>query len=1010
MKKRMLSIILALLMLIANLRVYASGGMLGSGTQDDPYIIKTKDDLLSLQDSTLSGKYYKLNNDIDFNGEEMQPIKSFGDAVFDGQKHKISNIKITGTKYSALFSTLSKNAEIKNLVIENATVTVTSPDLSYGNAVLVGKITGSSKITNCGVEGGSISTTSSSGFIAGGLLGYVNSQTEIDGCYSTAKIIGNTSMSTTIGGLIGKTNDKVTVSNSYVISDIENKEDNKAGGFIGYQYTLYQVNVENCYCVTNFSNEAYAFSYFYGSYTKYSFENCYYDGDVCNKIIDNGKTGITKKTSNEMKMLSDTLGESFKSDVTLNDGYPSLSWQKSKGPQNITLNVSPSDAEVSLFDGENSKISHFSYSDGKYIWEKKEGTFTYSVSKEGYETVTGNINAGEEISLTLKPVYNVTFNSNTDITLVLKDESNNIITPKSNLSYLLKNGEYSYEASAEGYKTLNGKVTVENKNVTEELVLEKLYNLKFTVDVSDCDVVLKDNEGNTVNPTESNEFSVTNGEYTYSIVKYGYADVNDTVTVNNQDITKPVYMNKRTEITVNFSFTDILENEELEENPVTVKYGDSVILPTEGSEFSYTFYEGYDYTYSFESGSYTKKNGNIDLSNPNILIELAIRKAWDGESMREPKKDSDGYYLISHGDELYWFANQVNKKDKGNIKAKLTKNIDLGGFTWEPIGISGHIFKGEFDGQGYKISNIYINNSSKYSGLFGYAGAYGLPVSIKNLETEGSVKSGESTGGIIGTLIYGNVENCINRVNVSGTNNVGGIVGCVDGSNAKTIKNCINFGTVYGNNSVGGLFGQIGGYGNVTISDCINIGNITANATKTGGIAGYLNCSYANISDCYTVGNIIKTDNALSDINPAIGKKQNGSVNKIYYKSSLGNDTNGVKSTDDEIKNLAYSHDNEFYFDYDNINQGYPILKFMVPDGLDTRIINSDDFIKTYGVLENSVLVISWYDADNILSGTKTYSIKKDILIKKSDISDSFNNANFRTFLFDSIENLSPIC
>ena len=380
--------------------------------------------------------------------------------------------------------------------------------------------------------------------------------------------------------------------------------------------------------------------------------------------------------------------------------------------------------------------------------------------------------------------------------------------------------------------------------------------------------------------------------------------------------------------------------------------------------------------------------------------------------MREPKKDSENYYLISHGDELYWFANQVNKNDNGDIKARLTKDIDLGGYSWEPIGISGHIFKGEFDGQGHKISNIYINDNNTYRGLFGYVGSNGYPVIIKNLEVQGSIQSENSsgTGGIIGTIVNGTVENCINRVNVSGINNVGGIVGNVMGAYPKIIKNCINYGNICGNNSVGGLFGQVGGYESVLVLNCINMSNITSNATKAGGILGYLNCSDANISNCYTIGSITMGEYATTDINPAVGKKEKGTVSSIYFLDTLGNDTNGIKLTDEEIKNLAYDQDNEFYFDYNNVNNGYPILGFMVPNGLNTEILNGNDFVKTYGVMNDSVFVVSCYKDNGVLISSNSYNIKKDILIKKSEISNFADGVKIRAFLFDSIDNLSPVC
>ena len=49
---------------------------------------------------------------------------------------------------------------------------------------------------------------------------------------------------------------------------------------------------------------------------------------------------------------------------------------------------------------------------------------------------------------------------------------------------------------------------------------------------------------------------------------------------------------------------------------------------------------------------------------------------------------------------------------------------DTAAAEWKPIGTANatasYIFEGTFDGQGHKISDVVINNSSNYQGIFGY--------------------------------------------------------------------------------------------------------------------------------------------------------------------------------------------------------------------------------------------------------------------------------------------------
>ena len=85
---------------------------------------------------------------------------------------------------------------------------------------------------------------------------------------------------------------------------------------------------------------------------------------------------------------------------------------------------------------------------------------------------------------------------------------------------------------------------------------------------------------------------------------------------------------------------------------------------------------------------------------------------WDGSTIAEPEL-SDGVYLIDNGEEMAWFANQVNG---GNYKISgaLTADIDLCGYDWTPIGgsKSATAFQGNFDGQGYTVYNLFVCKNS----------------------------------------------------------------------------------------------------------------------------------------------------------------------------------------------------------------------------------------------------------------------------------------------------------
>ena len=86
-------------------------------------------------------------------------------------------------------------------------------------------------------------------------------------------------------------------------------------------------------------------------------------------------------------------------------------------------------------------------------------------------------------------------------------------------------------------------------------------------------------------------------------------------------------------------------------------------------------------------------------------------------------------------------------------------------------------FIGGFDGNGYTITGLYINKpSSSYVGLFGYV--YGSDIEIVNTAMEGLDVSGQSSvGGLIGRFVGGQISNSYVTGSVSGSNQVGGLVG-----------------------------------------------------------------------------------------------------------------------------------------------------------------------------------------------------------------------------------------
>ena len=305
--------------------------------------------------------------------------------------------------------------------------------------------------------------------------------------------------------------------------------------------------------------------------------------------------------------------------------------------------------------------------------------------------------------------------------------------------------------------------------------------------------------------------------------------------------------------------------------------------------------------------------------------------------------EENGVYLIAKPCHLAWFRDYVNGTivDESEVagtthpsaSAMLTADIDLKNYchaaedgkellSWIPIGNDNNRWKGNMDGQGHTISNLYIKTAQDYVGLFGYtdgatiqdltfdyakvenvsttttydtgilAGhAYGdSPSHIKGIKTTENctVIGQEDTGGIVG-FAYINLENCENHSCVKGAYYVGGIAGS---SAEKNIKRCTNYGTVDNDGRyIGGIIGNA--YG-TSIEDCANYGKITNKGWYAGGIAG--ETTNSSIQNVFSYGDVTNTyDNPgiiIGQVNGTLTAKGIIAYNK---EALLNNSSENIK-------------------------------------------------------------------------------------------------------------------
>ena len=177
--------------------------------------------------------------------------------------------------------------------------------------------------------------------------------------------------------------------------------------------------------------------------------------------------------------------------------------------------------------------------------------------------------------------------------------------------------------------------------------------------------------------------------------------------------------------------------------------------------------------------------------------------------------------------------------------------------SWEPIGKYDYRYqyRGTFDGNGKTITNLYINASQLYVGLFGYT----YKGTIKNLTFEYAnvTNTKDYTGILVGYIENSNLQNIkiSNTCQIKGGKYTGGIAGKLDGN----AYNCVNYATVQGIQYIGGLCGYYSRSrtGN-SMTACANYGNVTASSLRVGGLVGYFDSG--TIQDCANYGGVKGTD------------------------------------------------------------------------------------------------------------------------------------------------------
>ncbi|MDZ4132451.1 MAG: GLUG motif-containing protein [Dethiobacteria bacterium] len=257
-------------------------------------------------------------------------------------------------------------------------------------------------------------------------------------------------------------------------------------------------------------------------------------------------------------------------------------------------------------------------------------------------------------------------------------------------------------------------------------------------------------------------------------------------------------------------------------------------------------------------------------------------------------------YIIASLENLYWITADISR---WSAYYKQTENIDAtatyswgSGAGWTPIGTGATAFTGTYNGQGFTISNLFINRpSDNFQGLFGVtSGATLTNIGLTDVDVTGQF----DVGGLVGQTHTGTISNSYATGVVKGEqSNVGGLVGhYISG----TITNSYATGAVSGPGSIGGLVGYIL-FG--SISNSYATGAVTGN-TDVGGLVGWN--YFGSISNSYATGAVTGTDYNIGGL---VGCNQDGTITNSYATGAVtGNtDVGGLVGLNNAIITNSYA-------------------------------------------------------------------------------------------------------
>ncbi len=310
----------------------------GEGTPEEPYEVVSAGHLDYIRNLLDAHFIQTADFDLDVEpwneGAGFPPIggRDAGERFtgsYNGDGYVIDNLMIdrSDVLYLGLFA-FGDGAEFKNMNVINASVR------SGGTSGIIVAEAENSSFTNCHVSG------AVSGTITVGGLSARISQTEVDGCSSTARLTGNRGQ----GGIAGSVQNNSTIRNSYFAGQLYNLQSMSGSGNGGIAGTLNEgCTISNCYSVGYNNTVTYGDDEFIGGIVGSN------SGEVVNSYWNFESSTIVEADGgarlNTVEMMQRDSFEDWDFDevwtIQQNESYPWLQWMEEPSSHNYPNLIPP---------------------------------------------------------------------------------------------------------------------------------------------------------------------------------------------------------------------------------------------------------------------------------------------------------------------------------------------------------------------------------------------------------------------------------------------------------------------------------------------------------------------------------------------------------------------------------------------------------------------------------------------------------------------------------------------